>query len=184
MIIGLTGTAAAGKGTVVEYLKDKGYIHYSARGFINKELDRRGLPHERQNMRNVANELRETKSPDYIISELYKEAANDGGDAVIESIRNLGELAFLREQDNFFMVAVDANPKLRYERVQSRAEEADKVTYDQFMEHDRLELYGKEKWEMNIDGIIKDSDHVLMNEGSLEDLHNQIDQMITQFEQN
>ncbi|HEX3095769.1 MAG TPA: AAA family ATPase, partial [Patescibacteria group bacterium] len=45
IIIGITGTAGSGKGTVVEYLVSKyGFKHYSARGFITEELVRRNLP--------------------------------------------------------------------------------------------------------------------------------------------
>ena len=178
MIIGITGTAGAGKGTIVDYLRQKGFKHYSARGFIYAELDRRGLSHERHNTRAVANDLREKHAPEYIISELYKEAKSEGGDAIIESVRNLGELEFLQGQDDFYMVSVDADPKLRYDRIQERAESIDKVTFEQFMEHDKLELYGKEKWEMNIAGIIEQSDYRLTNEGTLEDLHKQIDEML------
>jgi len=42
IIIGITGTLGAGKGTVVEYLQEKGFRHYSARGFITKEVEKRG----------------------------------------------------------------------------------------------------------------------------------------------
>ena len=33
IIIGITGTLGAGKGTVVEYLKKKSFKHYSVRSF-------------------------------------------------------------------------------------------------------------------------------------------------------
>ena len=39
LIIGITGTLGAGKGTVVEYLVEKkGFDHYSVRAFLLKEI--------------------------------------------------------------------------------------------------------------------------------------------------
>lgn len=38
-IIGITGTLGAGKGTIVEYLKDKkGFAHFSVREFLKEIL--------------------------------------------------------------------------------------------------------------------------------------------------
>ena len=43
VIIGITGTNGAGKGTVVEVLMEKhGFKHYSARGYLTKILNEQG----------------------------------------------------------------------------------------------------------------------------------------------
>ena len=56
MIIGITGSFGAGKGTVVEYLIDKGYKHFSAREFLTEEILRRGMSVDRDSMIAVAND--------------------------------------------------------------------------------------------------------------------------------
>ena len=38
MIIGITGTLGAGKGAVVEFLKQKDFKHYSVRNFLIEEI--------------------------------------------------------------------------------------------------------------------------------------------------
>ncbi len=43
MIIGVTGTLAAGKGTIVKLLLEKNFKHYSVREFLIKEIEKRGL---------------------------------------------------------------------------------------------------------------------------------------------
>ena len=84
-IIGITGTLGAGKGTIVEYLiEKKGYIHYSVRAFIAKEIQNRGLDVNRDTLTMVANDLRATHSPSYILDCLYEEACIAGKNAVIE----------------------------------------------------------------------------------------------------
>ena len=74
LIIGITGTIGAGKGTVVKYLQQKGFQHYSSRKFITQEIKRRGMPVNRDSMAVVANDLRATHSPSYIAESLYSEA--------------------------------------------------------------------------------------------------------------
>ena len=59
IILGLTGTLGAGKGTVVEYLKEKGFAHFSARAYLQEEIARRGLPNNRDSMVTIGNEFRE-----------------------------------------------------------------------------------------------------------------------------
>ena len=59
MVIGITGTNGAGKGTVVDYLVNtRGFKHHSARELIFEEVDKQGLPRNRNSTNLVANELR------------------------------------------------------------------------------------------------------------------------------
>ena len=45
IIIGITGTLGAGKGTIVDYLvKEEGFDHYSVRGFLLEEMKKMGMP--------------------------------------------------------------------------------------------------------------------------------------------
>src|SRR5262245_50607987 len=111
VIFGITGTLGAGKGTVVEYLLNKGFQHYSVRAYISEEIVRRGLPVNRDNMFVVGNDLRMKNGPAYIAQELYKKAVQNGKDSVIESIRTLGEVEALRKTPNFYLMAVDAKPE-------------------------------------------------------------------------
>ena len=42
IVIGITGTLGAGKGTIVDYLvKNKGFNHFSVRSFIAQEIQNR-----------------------------------------------------------------------------------------------------------------------------------------------
>ncbi|PIY34687.1 MAG: hypothetical protein COZ08_00575, partial [Bacteroidetes bacterium CG_4_10_14_3_um_filter_42_6] len=68
VIIGITGTLGAGKGTLVDYLINKrGFAHYSAREFLIREITRQGLEVNRDTMTSVANKLRALHSPAYVI---------------------------------------------------------------------------------------------------------------------
>jgi len=139
MIIGITGTLGAGKGTVVEYLKTKGFTHYSASGFIKEEILRRGLLVNRDTMNQVANDLRAEHGPAFIIVSLLEQAQKAGGDTVIEALHTPGEAAKLKER-GAKIFSVDADQKIRYKRILNRASEKDHVTYDKFVGQEKTEM--------------------------------------------
>ena len=103
MIIGITGTLGAGKGTVVEFLKQKRFIHFSVRDFLTEEIKRRNSEINRDNMLIVANDLREKYSPSYIAEKLYEKAKHETKNCVIESLRSVGEIESLKNKGTFYL---------------------------------------------------------------------------------
>jgi dephospho-CoA kinase len=178
IIIGITGTLGAGKGTVVDYLTTKGFIHYSARDFISREIEQRGLPIDRDSMTAVANDMRSTHSPSYIAEMLYDEAAATGKNAVIESLRTEGEISSLRQKGNFYLLAVDADPKLRYERIALRASETDRISFEKFLADEEREMHSNDSNKQNLARCIELADERLMNNGTKDNLRIQVDGML------
>src|ERR1041385_3771469 len=120
MIIGITGTLGAGKGAVVDYLVEKkGFRHYSVREFLKRIIQERGMPNNRDSMLSVANELRAKYGPGYIAECLLSEAQASRGDAVIESVRTVGETEYLKSHGAKTW-AVDAKREIRYTRIVGR----------------------------------------------------------------
>ena len=103
LIIGITGTLGAGKGTIVDYLiNQKNFKHFSVRAFLIEEIQTRGLEVNRDSMTKVANELRAQNSPSYIVDCLFTKAVSTGNNCVIESIRTPGEIDSLKKQRPFY----------------------------------------------------------------------------------
>lgn len=178
-IIGITGTLGAGKGTIVEYLVEKkGYVHYSVRAFIAEEIKRRGLEVNRDTLTMVANDLRAHNTPSYIAEQLYDRAYLAGKDAVIESIRTLGEIKALRAKGNFHLFAVDADRKLRYERITERKSETDAVSYETFVANEEREMSSDDPNKQNLGVCIKEADYVFQNNGSIEELHQKVEETL------
>lgn len=175
MIIGITGTIGAGKGTVAEYLVEKGFTHFSVRDFLRTELSRRNLEANRDNMVVVANELRKNFGPAYILEMLYKQAKEHGGNAVIESIRTAGEVDYLKAQPDFILLAIDADRRVRYDRVVLRGSSTDNVTFEKFSEQENLESNGSDPWTQNLANCIARSDVVLTNNDTIPELYAQVD---------
>jgi len=178
MIIGITGTLAAGKGTIVEHLEKLGFKHYSVRKFLTKIIKELGLELNRDSMVRVANELREKYSPSYIVEELYSEAKKIGGDIVIESIRTVGEVKALKGKENFYLFSVDANQKLRYSRAIERASETDKINFETFIKNEKREMESDNPTKQNLKECIKLADFKFMNNSTIEELYKKIDSTI------
>ena len=133
IIIGITGTIGAGKGTIVDYIVNKkGFDHYSVRAFISDEIIKRNLSVNRDSMVLVANDLRAKHSPSYIAEQLYEEALKSGKNCIIESIRSPGEVEKLKSKGNFFLFAIDAPAKIRYKRILKSDIKKDKDEYGWF----------------------------------------------------
>lgn len=177
MIIGITGTIGAGKGTVVEFLITKGFAHYSVRSFLIKELTKRGKEISRTNMYELANELRAI-SPGYIVEALLKEAHAQSGNSIVESVRSLGEVAALKSYPKTFLFAVDADPKVRYERVKERKSVTDNISFETFLKEEERESTSDNPNEGNLQKCIEKADFVFLNNDSKAELFNEIEKVL------
>jgi len=175
-IIGITGTIGAGKGTIVSYLVNHyGYLHYSVRDYLIEKARAQNLPLNRDIYVKIANELRDMHSPSFIIDELYKEAAKNGKNAIIESIRTPGEIASLRAKESFSLWAVDADPKIRYERIVARQSETDAISYDVFLANEQREMNSEDPTKQNLAACIKQADVLFLNNEDIETLFRRIE---------
>ncbi len=178
MIIGVTGTNGAGKGTVVEYLVQQGFHHYSVRATIIEEIERRRLSINRSSMRDVANDLRQKNTPQYFDEIFLADAKKNKYDnIVIESVRNISSARWLKEH-GAILFAVDADRKLRYERVVLRASHTDNIDFDTWVMEEEREWHNEAAHDMNVPGVMKMADYTLHNDGTLEDLHTQINKVL------
>ncbi len=176
--IGITGSIGAGKGTIVDYLQTKGFKHFGARSVLVDELNRRNLPTVRENMHAIANEFRK-KSPSYIMEVLLAERNKTKENAVIEAQRSLGEIEYLRKNiKKFYLFAVDANETLRYERIVARKSSTDNITFEKFLEDNKREDNNTEIWSTSPTACIQVADFIFKNDGVVEELYAQIEEVL------
>jgi len=177
--IGITGTIGAGKGTVVEYLeKSRGFRHFSVRSFLLDIIRREGMPENRDSMFRLGNSLRQEFGPSYVTDRLYEMAAESGVNCIIESIRTPGEAVSLRARGNFYLLAVDADPKIRYGRIVERQSVTDNISFETFTSNEEREMTSADPNQQNLKECIRMADFVLTNNGSREELYAQVEEIL------
>ena len=181
MIIGLTGKNASGKGEVAEYLQKKGFAYYSLSDALREEAAKLGLEHSRDNLIKLGNELRQKDGPEVLAKRINdKIKGNNGKNFVIDSIRNPFEAKELLKNKNFLLIGIDAPVELRFERSRERNRTGDSKTLEEFKKHEEQEN-SNDKNSQQLDVTFKLSGKVISNEGSLEELHKKIDNLLEEI---
>jgi len=172
-LVGLTGTNGAGKGEVAKFLQKKGYDYVSLSDVIRDELKIRGLEISRDNLIACGNELREKFGP----AELARRAAlKIKRPTVIDSIRNLREIDYLRRLGDFILVAVDAPLEIRFERVMRRGRNESVCSLEDFRAKEELEKRNGETGQQ-LEACLKEADVLIINDGPLEELWQKLEEL-------
>ncbi|MEK7097994.1 MAG: AAA family ATPase [Patescibacteria group bacterium] len=176
IIIGIVGEMAAGKGTVVTYLKDKHKAsshRYSTP--LRDILDILHLDINRKNLQDIFIALSEKFGPDILAKAISNDAEKDQNRVVIiEGIRMPSDIDYLRRIPEFKLIYLTADVKTRYSRLTQRHENIDdkNKTFDQFLKDHEAET------EVEIKNIGKTADFKIDNSKGLEELYAQIDTLI------
>lgn len=170
-IIGIGGTNGSGKDVLSEILaEDYGWSFISvSRDLIIPELKRRGLPLERENMAALTAEWNRAQRGAVIdraierFNELSNTKTYDG--LVISSIRHPWEADRIHELGGR-IVWVDADPRIRYERVASRGQgDKDKKSFEQFITEEHREMtHSGDEATLNWQGVKDRADIFLSND--------------------
>jgi dephospho-CoA kinase len=181
MIIGIAGTLGSGKGTVVEYLKSKGFGHYSSSDVLRQILTERGMEHSRLNMSNLANELMASHAGGVLnFSHNFAKEAGQS-DYVLEALHRVSEGEYIKSVGGIIL-GVDADVRVRYDRAHARKEGLkDDVTFEQFLADSAREDEGKTGSGPNIKAVIAMADYTIMNDGTMEELRLAVDEFIQKF---
>lgn len=144
-IIGISGTNGSGKDTLAQILvADFGWYFVSVTDILRAEVKRRGLPPERRYTSQVSGEWRRRHGLGVLIDkavEEFKKQNRPYEGLVISSLRNPGEADELHRLGGQ-LVWVDADPQVRYQRVESRLRgPEDHKTYEQFLAEEQAEMH-------------------------------------------
>jgi dephospho-CoA kinase len=177
MIIGLTSFIGGGKGTLAAYLEDKGFICLSLSDVIREELKEKNLPITRENLQDMANDLRKEKGNDYLAKKLISKI-KEGKDYVFESLRNPDEIKALRHLDDFNLIFIDAPEKVRFSRVKKRNRESDPLTFEEFKRIEDKEMQSSHPQSQQLLRCKQMSDFIIVNDSSFEELYEKVDVLL------
>ncbi len=179
MIIGLTGTFAAGKGTVAEYLIGKGFQYYSLSDELRLLLREKSISSTRDNLQKAGNTLRAKYGPGFLAELIVRRlrGAPSVQNSVVDGIRNPGEAEALGKLKDFYLVAVDAPVDIRYERARRRGSERDPKSFSVFLTQEKREMAGKGT-EQQVAACIREASFTITNDGDYKKLYKQIEKTL------
>jgi dCMP deaminase len=177
MIIGLTGRNASGKTEVCKYLISRGFECHSLSDEIREEIRGRGQDITRERLILVGNELRSRSGPGALAERILARLGQDRN-YVVDSIRNPAEVEVLRRRKDFTLLAVEADPEVRFERSRQRGREGAAATADRFTVEEARELASDNPAAQQLLATQRLADFCVANNGSIEDLHRQLAEIL------
>jgi dephospho-CoA kinase len=180
IMIGLVGTNGSGKSTICDYLVDRGFQRYSLSSVIHNYVREKGLPTTRDNLVETSNRLKAQKGQDVLAREMFQLAMKEASSKIVfDSIRNPDEVKFLKDH-YVTLIGVDAPIEKRYERISARKRESDLIDFETFRQHDQRENSGESSGQ-NVFAAMKACENVITNDGSYDDLCEQVDQLLSVY---
>jgi len=131
----------AGKSTIAEGLKPKGYDSINMGNIVREEAKKRNLEPTRSNLGKLMLELREKNGPGAIAELLKSQIEFSTANVIlIDGVRSNDEIEVLRKFGNVKLLAIHASTDTRFDFLQKRGRTDDPQTKEHFEERDNREL--------------------------------------------
>jgi dephospho-CoA kinase len=175
VIVGMTGS---GKGTITDYLEKKGLPKVYFGGMVYDEVARRGLEIVKDE-KFVREDMRVKDGPAVLAKRAVAKAeeyfAAGSSLVVFDGLYSWSEYKFIKEKygDRVLFIAVFTPRARRYQQVTARRDGKRVYTEEDVERRDYEEIEGIEKG-----GPIAMADYTLVNDGTIEDLHDKLDKLL------
>jgi dephospho-CoA kinase len=175
-IFGVAGTNGSGKDTVSKMLAERhGFLFADASAMFVAELNKRGLPIDREHKAALSAEWRRESGMGVIVDkavEMFNAEPGKYKGLVVGSLRHPGEADRVHELGGT-VVWVDADPRVRYDRIQKNLHERITThaeagkTFEEFLAEQEREMtpVGDEAT-LNISAVKDRADITLINDGN------------------
>ncbi|MBI4054370.1 MAG: AAA family ATPase [Candidatus Doudnabacteria bacterium] len=183
MIIGLSGSFAAGKDTVARYLVKRGFVYHSLSDLLRQELKARGKPVTRENLVEVGNEIREKFGADELARRVLEKITQTGEkNSLCVSIRNPEEVEVLKKNSPFTLWFVDAPAQIRYKRAAKRSRTDDNFSsFSDFLKREAMENSAN-PYHQQLKRIAEMADAEIVNDKGIDALLKTVDELLTERE--
>ncbi len=160
----------AGKTTAIEMMMKYGASCVCMGDVIRHEAETRSLRKNRENLSRLMFELREKEGPMIVAKRcIEKIKAAESNLVIVDGLRGLEEVEYFQQFfPNFQVILVHAKARIRFQRLLKRGRSDDPKDWQTFHQRDLNEL------SIGMGKVIALSDHILLNNGTLEELEQQI----------
>jgi dCMP deaminase len=185
MIIGLTGSLAAGKGVVSNFLKEKGFVYLSLSDELREIAKENKIELTREKLQNLGNSMRQNYGSGFLADKaIYKIKNQEYKKAIVDGIRNPTEVESLRKNlKDFFLVSIDAPQEIRFKRLIERKRESDPITWEDFIKVDNRDKgIGELESGQAVGKCMQLADVTLINSGTLENAKEDVKTLYEEIE--
>ncbi len=131
----------AGKSTIAEGLKSKGYEIINMGNAVRNEAKKRNLEPTGPNLGKLMLELREKNGPGAVAELVKPQIENSSSEVIIiDGIRSSPEIEVLRKYGTVKLLAIHASTETRFDFLKQRGRSDDPKTKENFEERDDREL--------------------------------------------
>lgn len=179
-LIGLSGEMGSGKGTIAHYLVDRyGFAPFRMSDMLRDIVDRLHVEQSRENISKTSKMIRDTFGEDIMSRVVAQDAQKATTHVVIDGIRRMEDIEHLQHLENFILVYIEVDERVRYERLVLRNEnkgDAEK-TFEEFQKEQQMEA------DSRITELRDRADIVINNDGDITKLYSRVDSLINNTEE-
>lgn len=177
-IIGVIGQNGTGKDEVLRYLRSKYGVPFLSTGeMVRKIATKEKKEPTRENLGEISDRyFKKLGRGCFVRMAADRIRENKWQTAGISGIRSLDDVLLLKNllDKDFVLIRVFvSDPHLRYTRMNKRGEGRDPHSYEQLLKQDKAE-----EELFHVGEAEKQADYSLSNDGTLEDLHREIEKLV------
>lgn len=178
-VIGAVGQNGSGKDEVLKYLRAKYGVPFLSTGDMVREIAaNEGVEPTRDNLGKISDRYFREFGKGYFVKLLADKIQHTGWKvAGISGIRALEDVSMLKDifgKDFVLINVYITDPQVRYSRMTKRNEERDPHSYEEFLRQDKAE-----EELFHIKEAEKLADYSISNDGTLDNLHLEIDRLVS-----
>lgn len=173
-VIGIVGPIASGKDTVAEYISKKlGIPAFQTSAPLKEIAKERNIPLTRKDLILLSRELAHERGEDHLARTLLGKI-NDKG--IITGMREVAQITYLRNNSNFTLIAVNADQKIRFERLKSRKQIDEGKTFADFVANEKEEDSSNNV--QRLSECMKMADYKIENNSDTKNLFRKVDEVL------
>lgn len=181
-VIGITGPFGSGKTTAASFFENKGFYRITLSSFLEVELQRKEQEITRKSLQDLGNLWRGKMGSGILaVKSLRFISENNIEKAVVDGIRNVGEIEQFKKNSNFTLIGVLANKNVRLERLQ-KLKRREVLTRKLFDELDYRDLgLGEKDSGLQVAVCLLLSDYFILNNGTTKEFNMRLKEILNKL---
>lgn len=179
-IIGITGAFGSGKSTAADFFASRGFKKIILSSFLEEEAKKRGFCKiTRKMLQDIGNQWRKKYGSGILTKKALELLKGEKVEkAVIDGIRNVGEINKLKKYKSFVLLAIISDRKVRFNRL-AKLKRREKLSWELFKKLDRRDLgLGQKNTGLQVIACQKLADYFIENNGNKKDFERKLENLL------